>query len=48
MTFLSDMDINGEYIRKIINEDGDVELTIKVSNYRDKELIKELSKETPY
>lgn len=48
MTFLSDMDINGEYIRKVINEDGDVELTIKVSNYRDKELIKELSKETPY
>lgn len=39
---------NGEYTRKSINEDGDVELTFTVKNYVDKEIIKGFEKSVLY
>lgn len=42
------MNLTAEYLRKVTNEDGDVEITFLVKNYRDKEIIKELIKDTPY
>lgn len=42
------MNLTAEYLRKATNEDGDVEVTFLIKNYRDKEIIKDLVKETPY
>ena len=39
------MNIYGEYVRRSIDENGDIELTFKIHNYRDKEISKELEKE---
>lgn len=36
----------GDYIRKSINEDGDLEITIKIKNYNDKKRIDQLTKDT--
>lgn len=36
----------GDYIRKSINEDGDLEITIKFKNYNDKKRIDQLTKDT--
>lgn len=42
------MNIYGEYVRRSIDENGDIELTFKIHNYRDKEISKELEKEVIY
>ena len=42
------MNITANYLRKVTNEEGDIEVTFQVSNYRDKEVIKGLEKEVPY
>lgn len=42
------MNIYGEYVRRAIDENGDIELTFKIHNYRDKEISKELEKEVIY
>lgn len=42
------MNIYGEYVRRAIDENGDIELTFKIHNYRDKEVSKELEKEVIY
>lgn len=42
------MNIYGEYVRRSIDENGDIELTFKIHNYRDKEVSKELEKEVIY
>ena len=42
------MNFIANYVKKVTNEDGDAEVTFKISNYRDKEIIKELQKDVPY
>ncbi len=42
------MNFTAEYLRKATNEDGDMELTLKLNSYYDQEIIKDLQKETPY
>ncbi len=38
--------ILGDYTRKVVNEEGNLELTIVVKNYNDKKRIDELNKDT--
>ncbi len=40
--------ILGKPIKRVVNEDGDSELTISIDNYRNQQLIKELDKEKTY
>ncbi len=42
------MNFTANYLKRVVNEDGDTEVTFKISNYRDKEVIKELQKDVPY
>lgn len=42
------MNINGEYLKAVTNEESDKEVTFLVRNYKDKEQIKDLEKEKPY
>ena len=42
------MNFTANYLKRVVNEDGDTEVTFKISNYRDKEIIKELQKDVPY
>ena len=42
------MNFTANYLKRVVNEDGDTEVTFKISNYRDKESIKELQKDVPY
>ncbi len=42
------MNIYGDYVRRTTDENGDTEITFKIHNYRDKEVIKELEKDKPY
>lgn len=42
------MDFNAEYVRKSINENGEVEITLKLNNYYDQEVIKSIEKDTLY
>lgn len=42
------MNVYGEYVRRVTNEDGDIEITFKIHNYRDKEACKEIEKEQIY
>lgn len=39
---------NGIYTRKVINEDGDTEITFTIKGFADNEIIKELQKGTLY
>lgn len=40
--------ILGKPIKRVVNEDGNSELTISIDNYRNQQLIKELDKEKVY
>ena len=42
------MNFTANYLKRVVNEDGDTEVTFKISNYRDKEIIKELQKDVLY
>lgn len=42
------MNLTGEYLKAVTNEEGDKEVTFLIRNYKDKEQIKDLEKEKPY
>lgn len=42
------MNVYGEYVRRVTDENGDIEVTFKIHNYRDKEVTKELEKDKTY
>lgn len=42
------MNFTANYVKKVTNEDGNTEITFVINNYRDKELVKELEKDTLY
>lgn len=42
------MNITANYLKKVTNEEGNTEITFLVTNYRDKEVIRELEKNQLY
>ena len=42
------MNFTANYVKKVTNEDGNTEITFVINNYRDKELVKGLEKDTLY
>lgn len=42
------MDFNGSYLRKVTNEDGDIEVTFVVKDFQSQTILNELEKDKPY
>lgn len=42
------MNFTANYLKKVTNEDGNIEVTFVINNYHDKQIVNELEKETLY